>query len=148
MKMGEYGVNPELECFDLGMINYGLYLINKKIIKGPFYWNLLFGNIAGFQASFSHIGTALQEIPNDHYVALAGLGREQLSVCGAAISQGLGVRIGIEDNIWLDKDRTILATNFQLLKRVHHLIEIHESEHLSPKDFGESGFYNKLNMAD
>ena len=37
-----YGVRPELECFDLGMINYGKYLLNKKNIDSPAYWNLIF----------------------------------------------------------------------------------------------------------
>lgn len=142
MKMKDYGVRPELECFDLGMINYGLYLINKKIIDGPFYWNLLFGNIAGFQASFSQMGVAINEIPKDHCVALAGLGRNQLSVCGAAISQGLGVRIGIEDNIWFDNERTELATNKRLLSRVHELINIYGYDYMASKEFGNSGFYN------
>ncbi|MFY7841056.1 MAG: 3-keto-5-aminohexanoate cleavage protein, partial [Lacibacter sp.] len=46
-KMNRFGVKPELECFDMGMINYGKYLIKKELLKGPFYWNLIFGNIAG-----------------------------------------------------------------------------------------------------
>ena len=59
-KMNSYGVIPELECFGLGMINYGNFLIEKGILKGPFYWNLLFGNIAGMQANLLQIGTARQ----------------------------------------------------------------------------------------
>ncbi len=141
-KMQEYGVHPELECFDLGMINYGKYLIKKGFLEPPFYWNLLFGNVAGFQASFSQIGTAINEIPKDHYFALAGLGRDQMSVCGSAIAMGLGVRMGLEDNIWLDRDRTTLATNTQLLKRVHQLLDIHDFEYLPSNEFGEYGFYN------
>ena len=94
-KMKDFGVVPELECFDLGMINYGLYLINKKIVEGPFYWNLLFGNIAGFQANYSQIGTAVGEIPKDHFIALAGLRNDQLKVNASAIAMGYGARVGI-----------------------------------------------------
>lgn len=142
-KMNAYGVVPELECFDLGMINYGNYLIKKGLIKGPFYWNLLFGNIAGFQASVAHIGLALQEIPKDHQVSLAGLGEYQLQVNSIAIAMGLGVRIGLEDNIYWDVKKSRLATNTELVQRIHELMDIHDMELFSSQDFGNSGYYNK-----
>lgn len=142
-KMNTYGVVPELECFDLGMINYGNYLIKKGLIKGPFYWNLLFGNIAGFQATASQIGLALQEIPEDHYVALAGLGEYQLTVNSIAISLGIGVRVGLEDNLYWDTEKKRLATNIELVKRVHALMDIHDLALFSPLSFGTAGYYNR-----
>lgn len=142
-KMKEYGVVPELECFDLGMINYGLYLINKGTAEGPYYWNLLFGNIAGFQASFAQMGTAINMIPHGHYIGLAGLAGDQLPVTAAAIAMGYGVRVGIEDNIWWDGARTRLATNIELVNRIHHIIELHGSSLMTAKEFGEMGFYNR-----
>ncbi|MFT7363863.1 MAG: 3-keto-5-aminohexanoate cleavage enzyme [Algoriphagus sp.] len=142
-KMKENGVIPELECFDLGMINYGMYLIKKKFIEGPFYWNLLFGNIAGMQANFSQIGTAVKEIPTEHFISLAGLGSNQLTVNGASIAMGYGVRVGLEDNIWYDHTGGKLATNKDLLLRVHRLMLIHSRELFSAKELGNSGFYNR-----
>lgn len=142
VKMNKYGVHPELECFDLGMINYGKYLMNKETITPPFYWNLLFGNIAGFQADIRQMGTAIQAVPDGHMISLAGVGRAQLPVTASAIAMGYGVRIGLEDNLWWDQRRTKLASNLNLLKRVHKLIEIHGKTHLTAKKFGEQGFYN------
>ena len=142
-KMKDYGVTPELECFDLGMINYGLYLINKKIVEGPYYWNLLFGNIAGFQANFSQIGTAVDSIPKDHFIGLAGLGNNQIKVNASAIAMGYGVRVGIEDNIWFDDARTQYATNIDLIKRTHRLLDINNSTLMTGKEFGDLGFYNR-----
>ncbi len=142
-KMSDYGVVPELECFDLGMINYGKYLIAKKYIEGPFYWNLIFGNIAGFQPSFNQIGLAINEIPKDHFISLAGLGSDQLSVNSTAISMGYGTRIGIEDNIWWDEKRSRPVSNIELIKRSHELIKINQKTFFSPKEFGELGFYNR-----
>ena len=142
-KMKDYGVVPELECFDLGMINYGKYLIKKKIVEGPYYWNLLFGNIAGFQATYSQMGAALNEIPEDNFVALAGLGSDQLKVNSSAIAMGYNVRIGLEDNIWLDNNKTKQVTNLELIKRTHTFIEDNRRVFFSPKEFGELGFYNR-----
>lgn len=141
-KMKQFGVTPELECFDLGMINYGKYLIKKKLITGPIYWNFLFGNISGFQANFNHLGIALSEVGQDQYVALAGLGNHQLPINAAAIALGYGVRVGIEDNIWWDANKNKKCSNIELVKRIHTLIEINQKTYFKPKDFGELGFYN------
>jgi len=142
-KMDEYGVIPELECFDLGMINFGKYLIRKNILKGPFYWNLIFGNIAGIQAEFSHLGTAINEIPDGHFTSLAGLGENQLELNSIAVAMGYGLRVGIEDNIWFDRNRNELATNLSLLKRVHLLMGIHERKLFNSEELGKLGFYNR-----
>jgi 3-keto-5-aminohexanoate cleavage enzyme len=143
-KMKSLGIVPEFECFDLGMINFGKYLIKKGIAEGPFSWNLLFGNIAGFQANFSHIGAAVQEIPGDHFVSFAGLGEFQLQMNAIAVATGYGVRVGLEDNIWWDREKTQKASNIDLLKRVHNLMEIHQVEHFKSEEFGKKGFYNRL----
>lgn len=142
-KMKQFGVVPEMECFDMGMVNYGLYLIRKKIIEGPFYWNLLFGNIAGFQPTFSQIGAVLQEIPKDHYVGMAGIGNSQLQVNMLAIAMGYGVRVGLEDNIWWDEKKSRLASNIELIERIHHIIQISGSSLMTAKEFRMLGFGNK-----
>lgn len=139
-KMLDFGVYPELECFDLGMINYGKYLLRKKNIDTASYWNLIFGNIAGFQPSFSQIGTAINEVPSGHYIALGGIGSLQLQTNSLAIAYGLGVRVGLEDNIWYDDLRKQKASNISLIKRIHHLMEIHEKELMPSR---ELNFYNK-----
>lgn len=147
-KMNEYGVIPELECFDLGMINYGNYLIKKEVLKGPFYWNLLFGNIAGFQANASHIGLAIQEINPNHTIVLAGLGESQLAVNSIAIALGYGVRVGLEDNLYWDMEKKKLATNLDLLKRIHELVNIHGKEFCNPATLRKRGFSNLQTQFD
>lgn len=143
IKMKEFGVKPELECFDLGMINYGKRLIQKNIIEPPYYWNLLFGNISGFQANLAHVATAVNELQNpDYYVAFAGIGTSQLKMNSIAIASGYGVRVGLEDNIWYDREKKKPARNIDLLKRVHQLMEIHERRLFTAPELGEKGFYN------
>jgi 3-keto-5-aminohexanoate cleavage enzyme len=144
LKMKDHGVKPELECFDLGMINYGRYLIGKGIVEGPCYWNLLFGNIAGMQPRPAHIGAAVADIPKEgvHYVAFGGIGGAQAIANRYAIEMGYGVRTGIEDNIWFDKGRTRLASNMDLLRRVHELMSRHQRSLFTSVAFGESGFHH------
>lgn len=145
-KMKTFGVVPEMEAFDLGMINVGLHLQKKGTIEGPFYWNLLFGNIAGMQADIPTVGLAIQSIHADenHFISLAGLGGFQLPIHTVAIANGLGIRIGLEDNIWYDAARTRLATNNDLLKRAHAMMEIHERTLMTGEELGKRGFYNRV----
>lgn len=147
-KMKQLGVIPELECFDMGMINYGLYLIRKNIIEGPHYWNLLFGNIAGFQPTLSQIGVAIQEIPKDHYIGLAGIGTAQLRVNSIAIAMGHGVRVGLEDNIWWDEQQSRLASNTELIKRIHLLMQVHGASLMTAGEFRKLGFSNRIIKSD
>lgn len=143
-KMKKYGVVPELECFDLGMINYGKFLIGKSILEGPFYWNLLFDNVAGMQSDLLTVANALINIPNDHFVSLAGLGVKQFKVNALAINYDIGVRVGLEDNIWWDANKLHKATNIQLLKRIHSLMEILQKEWMPPAELRTFGFGNKI----
>lgn len=142
-KMNSYGVKPELEAFDLGMINYAKYLISKGLIKPPYYFNLLFGNIAGAQADLSHLGLSINELPPNSYWALAGLGSTQFSVNVCAIVSGGGVRVGLEDNIFHDSKKEVKATNTELLRRIHIVAEMAERNIMKSKDFGNLGFYNR-----
>ena len=117
-KMMDKGIKPELEAFDIGMINYSKYLIKKELLKPPYYFNLLLGNIACAQANLLNVGVMLNELPPDSVWALAGIGNYQTKMKSLAVVWGGGVRVGLEDNIWYDKQRTRLATNEELVKRV------------------------------
>lgn len=133
-RMRERGVVPELECFDLGMINYGKYLIRRGVLSGPLYWNLILGNIAGMQATPSEFAAALQAIPGG-YVSVGGIGRSQLTANAMAITQGCGIRVGLEDNLHYDRDRRQLATNAELLRRVHRLMTEMQCRSMSGSEF-------------
>jgi uncharacterized protein (DUF849 family) len=146
-KMHEWGVHPEMECFDLGMINYGRYLIKKGFISPPHYWNLIFGNIAGAQATPSQMGTLLHELPEGHFAAFGGLGAGQLRANAMAVAMGIGVRVGLEDNLWWDPAHTRLATNTALVTRIHQLIAIHGQTHMTAQEFGRHGFYNTKRLS-
>ena len=117
-KMLERGIKPELEAFDLGMINYAKYLIRKKLLRPPYYFNLILGNIACAQADMLHLGLMIRELPENSYWSVGGIGEWQLKMNILSIVSGGGVRIGLEDNIWFDNDRKKLATNYELVERV------------------------------
>ncbi|MFH1143685.1 MAG: 3-keto-5-aminohexanoate cleavage protein [Candidatus Eisenbacteria bacterium] len=117
-KMRARGIRPELEAFDLGMINYAKYLAKKGLLDPPYYFNLILGNIACAQASMLSLGLMINELPPGAIWSVGGVGDSQLSMNAMAIVAGGGVRVGLEDNIWYDEERTRLATNSELVERV------------------------------
>jgi len=117
-KMMEKGIKPELEVFDLGMINYAKYLIQKKLVKPPYYVNFILGNIACAQSDLLHLGLLINELPSRTYWAAGGVGDYQFQTNLMALIAGGGVRVGLEDNIFFDRNRKKLATNIELLKRI------------------------------
>jgi len=131
-EMKSRGILAELEAFDAGMINYAKYLERKGILEPPHYFNLLLGNIACAQADLLHVGIMIRDLPDNSFWSLAGIGDFQLMMNSIAIVSGGGVRVGLEDNIWFDKARTKLATNSDLLRRIHRLAEASERKIMSP----------------
>ncbi len=133
-KMLDNGIRPELEVFDVGMINYAKYLIRKGLVAPPFYFNLILGNIACAQADMLHLGMMIRDLPDESLWAVGGVGAAQLPMNTISIIAGGGVRIGLEDNIWFDTERTRLATNYELVKRIVTIAETLGVEPYSPQE--------------
>jgi len=131
-EMKSRGILAELEAFDAGMINYGKYLERKGILEPPHYFNLLLGNIACAQADLLHTGIMIHDLPDNSFWSLAGIGNYQWMMNSIAIVSGGGVRVGLEDNIWFDTARTQLASNSDLLRRIHRLAEATERKVMTP----------------
>ena len=121
LELQKKNIMPELEAFDVGMVNYSKYLERKGLIIAPHYINLIIGNIACAQANLLHIGMMLNDLPSNSYWSLGGVGDAQTMVNSIAIAIGGGVRIGIEDNIWFDSRRTKLAHSKDFLLRIKEL---------------------------
>jgi uncharacterized protein (DUF849 family) len=116
--MRSRGIKPELDVFDLGMVNYAHYLIKKDLLAPPYFFNIILGNIASAQAKLSHLDLIVGELPDDSYSCVAGVGDAQLDMNVLGMLIGNGVRVGLEDNVWYDRARTLQATNEALVERV------------------------------
>lgn len=116
--MQERGIKPELEIFDLGMVNFAKILIDKGWLSPPYYFNILLGNPGTAQATLLHLAAIVGDLPPQSIWSLGGIGRFQSRANGLGVVMGHGVRVGLEDNLWLDDARTQLASNAQLVGRV------------------------------
>lgn len=119
--MLEKGIKPELEIFEIGMLDYATHLIKKGILKMPLYINALFNSPGTMLVNPRNIYSIIGALPVDTTLSMAGIGSEQLNVMRWAVSNGKHVRIGLEDNLWLDSEKTELASNTAL---VQHTLDV------------------------
>ena len=112
------GIKPEIEVFDAGMLNYAKYLDRKLTLPKPLYFSLLLGSLGGIPGRPGDLAYLVQDLPDACVWSATGIGSFQLPINAAALVQGGGVRVGLEDNIYYDYDRRDLATNQRLVERV------------------------------
>jgi uncharacterized protein (DUF849 family) len=120
-KMADHGILPELEVFDLGMIDYAKFLIHRQILRPPFYFNLLLGSLGMLSATPFHLAACTMALPPQSTWAGAGIGRFQFSVNALAIVSGGHVRVGLEDNLYSEIETRRPATNAELVERLVNL---------------------------
>ncbi|MDD5329027.1 MAG: GNAT family N-acetyltransferase [Sulfuricella sp.] len=120
-RMRERGVTPELEAFDMGMVNYGYYLQRKGFLPHTCYINLLLGNLGTLPGRVQDMAALARELPRHWIWAGAGIGRHQLAMNSAALLMGGHVRVGLEDNAYYDYGDLKAATNRALVERITRL---------------------------
>jgi uncharacterized protein (DUF849 family) len=131
-RMFERGIVPELEIFDLGMVDYAKFLLERGVLRPPLYFNLLLGSLGTLSATPLHLALLEQALPLGSTWAAAGIGRSQFAVNALAIASGGHVRVGLEDNLWFDAEREQPATNAALVERLVRLAEAAEREIAPP----------------
>ena len=116
----EMGVKPELEVFDLGQIRLARNLIDDGLIDTPPMFQLCLGIPWGAGADTETMAAMKQALPPGALWAGFGISRMQMPMVAQAVLLGGNVRVGLEDNIFLDKG--VLATNGMLVERAVEII--------------------------
>ena len=117
----ELGVKPELEVFDLGQIRLARALVDEGLIDAPPMFQICLGIPWGAGADTESMAAMKQALPSDAIWAGFGISRMQMPMVAQAVLLGGNVRVGLEDNIYLD--RGVLATNGMLVERAVEIIE-------------------------
>lgn len=115
--MQEMGVKPEIEVFDVGMINNALLLVKKGLLNLPLHFDFVMGVPGGIPATPKNLLHLVESIPQGCTWTVAGIGKAELSLGIMAIVMGGHVRVGFEDNIYYT--RGVLAkSNAELVGRI------------------------------
>lgn len=128
----EWGVKPELEVFELGQIRFAKQMIKEGLINEPPMFQICLGIPWGAEQTVDSMKVMRDELPTNASWASFGIGRMQMPMAAAAVAMGGNVRVGLEDNLYLEKG--VLASNDQLVTRVIEIIQRMGSRVLSPKE--------------
>jgi 3-keto-5-aminohexanoate cleavage enzyme len=107
--MREGGVKPELECFDLGHVANAEPLLAMGALKRPLQYSFVLGVLGGAAPSAETMATMARSLHSQDTWELIGIGRPQWRLLGAALALGGNVRVGLEDNFYLDAAGTEMA---------------------------------------
>ena len=128
----EWGVKPELEVFELGQIRFAKQMIKEGLINEPPMFQICLGIPWGAEQTVDAMKVMKDELPTNSSWASFGIGRMQMPMAAAAVAMGGNVRVGLEDNLYLEKG--VLASNDQLVTRVIEIIQRMGSSVLSPQE--------------
>lgn len=128
----EWGVKPELEVFELGHIRFAKAMHDEGLLADPPMFQLCLGIPWGADQSVEIMAAMKAQLPQGASWASFGISRMQMPMAAAAVALGGNVRVGLEDNIFLD--RGVLATNAQLVERARTIIESMGAKVLTPQE--------------
>jgi 3-keto-5-aminohexanoate cleavage enzyme len=115
-KMRQHGVRPELEVFDKGHLANARRLAKEGLLTLPHHVDFVLGVPGALEATVQNLCDLVDDLPDGCTWSVAGIGRAQTAMALAAIAMGGHVRVGLEDNLYLEKGR--LARNEELVARV------------------------------
>ena len=133
--MAELGVKPEIEAFDTGHLWYAKQLVADGILDAPALVQLCMGVPWGAPDDLNTFMGMVNNVPDEWTFSAFSLGRNQMAYVAAAVLAGGHVRVGLEDNLWLEKG--VLATNAQLVERSVGIIERMGARVLGPAEVRE-----------
>jgi uncharacterized protein (DUF849 family) len=116
--MHTLGIKPEFEIFDLGMADYLRLLVVEGRVQPPVYTNILLGNRGTADADALNLAYLVSRLPPGTAWAACGIGKHQHPMNSLALAMGGHVRIGLEDNLYMNSETKELATNPALVRRI------------------------------
>jgi 3-keto-5-aminohexanoate cleavage enzyme len=120
--MNDAGVRPELECFDTGHIANTAPLIDMGVLRPPYQFSLIMGVLGGIPGTPRHLQNQVDTLPEGSFWQVIGIGLNQWSLVAAALVLGGNVRVGLEDNFYVEEGR-MAKNNGQLVQKAARLAQ-------------------------
>ncbi len=132
-KIYERNILPELECFGKSHVDQVLRLYKKGVIKDPMHFSFVLGVNGGQTGEERDFHFLRQSLPLSATYSVAGIGRYEFSLAELAIQHGGHVRVGLEDNIYLEKG-VLAKGNADLVHKIVEMAKRHNREIASPSE--------------
>ena len=137
--MQEWGVKPEVECFDPGMIGNAAYYVKKGVLKAPVHFQFCMGCANGIPGSLKNLlfmkETLDQLCPGSTWSCF-GVGHCAMEILYGALALGGHIRVGMEDNVMYAKGE-LAKSNAQFVERAARVIREYGNEVATPDEARE-----------
>jgi uncharacterized protein (DUF849 family) len=124
------GVKPELEVFDLGHLAFARQLLAEGLLDSPPLFQICLGIRWAAEADTRNFLTMVDQLPGGSNWAGFGVGAMEMPMVAQAVLLGGNVRVGLEDNLYLDKG--VFASNAQLVERACTIVRLLGAEIQTP----------------
>ena len=131
-RIRELGVKPELEIFDTGNLSFALQMFKEDLLDPSPLFQLCHGIPWGAPANVGVFKSLVDQLPPGANWTAFALGRYQMAFAAQAVILGGNVRVGLEDNLYLEKG--VFASNAQLVERARKIIELMGARVLGPDE--------------
>ena len=118
--MNAAGVRPEMECFDAGHIGNTRPLIDMGVLEPPLQFSLIMGVLGGIPGTTRHLVDQVESLPAGSHWQVIGIGLNQWPLVAAAITMGGNVRVGLEDNLYVEEGK-MARSNGELVEKAARL---------------------------
>lgn len=132
----ECNVKPEIEIFDAGMIYNTIYYMKKGVLKAPCHYQIVLGCAGGMTSTVENLVHLKSIMPEGSTWAACGISSGHLPIMMASIAMGGHIRVGLEDNLYMDKG-VLAESNAQLVERAVKLLELNNLEPATPDEARE-----------
>ncbi|WP_373046354.1 3-keto-5-aminohexanoate cleavage protein [Vulgatibacter sp.] len=116
--MKEANVKPEMECFDLGHVTSAAPLLDMGLLVPPLQFSFIVGVLGGIDASPENLMRMRDSIPSGSHWEVIGISKGQWRMIAAALTLGGNIRVGLEDNFYLDAaGKQMARSNGELVEK-------------------------------
>ena len=131
--MKEWGVKPELECYDVGMINNCVFLRDTGVLDNPLYFDFVMGVLGGIPATIDNLVHMQKSIPPGALWSACAIGLSEWPIITTGIMLGGHARVGFEDNIYLTKG-VQAKSNAEMVQKVVRIAQELDREIATPEE--------------
>ena len=141
-KIRELGVRTEIEVFETGHLWFAKQLVKEGIIEAPVLIQMCMGIPWGAPDDLNTFMSMVNNTPDDWIYSAFSIGANEMPFVAASMLSGGNIRVGLEDNIWLEKG--VLATNAQLVEKAKNIVTLLGGELMGPAEVREELQLKKL----
>jgi uncharacterized protein (DUF849 family) len=133
----EHGCRFEHECYDVGHLYNLAHMVDRKIVRPPFFVQMIFGVLGGIGSDLANLmfmkQTADRLFGSDYVWSVLAAGRQQMPFAAQSVLLGGSVRVGLEDSLFISRG-TLASSNAEQVIKVRSIIEALGSEIATPAD--------------